>query len=542
MARAHPVPGTLIALAAGLLLAACSVEVEGARCERPFAAGQCPEGQACGNDHVCTARAAACAAPGAHCCPEGTDGCTASPLRCSADGLAVLECRDLDPCGAWTVRASCSGGLTCGTVLGAELACVCSDPTAELAADPGAPPVPAGLVRTGAAEPTYCRFQSLAAALDHARGPWRDAHPGSAVVVQLMRSDGGTSPVEFGGEPHPLVVAAGVTLRGETADPGAFVVVADPGDASDVLELHGGGAVEGLTLRSASATGDGLQIVCDGEMPARAAALRVEGAAVLACGARVTGACALEATRVELTGAVGPGLFVEASSVDKGATFIGGSLEGNGGAGAEVRAGRLVLAGDGSLPLRVHGNGRHGVHAAPREGSPQPISLEVTNADVYDNGEVGIRIEDLGLAAGSSAAVRGSLVRKNRGSTELSLYGTGRTAGGVLLYGGLPFDGAEPAAPAFTFQGNTVCSNAGDEVGVFSDDPWPLSGASCGPTSNAFLNAGAASYLIYFTTGLDRVVPAWNNKWWPTDPPSGLTVKANVVPSCGLAAPVAECG
>jgi hypothetical protein len=154
--------------------------------------------------------------------------------------------------------------------------------------------------------------------------------------------------------------------------------------------------------------------------------------------------------------------------------------------------------------------------------------LELHLADVHENGEVGVLVKELG--SGSSVAVTSSRIRKNTGTSAFSVYGNNRVAGGLLLWGNMP--------TTFEFQGNTVCSNSTDQVGVYSDDRWNLSAADC-TSSNVFVRPGSG-YYVYSTTELPDVeVPAINNRWAP-NPPTGLVVKTTIAPSCGsvLPAPV----
>ena len=74
-----------IVAVATLALVACQVNVEGAHCNQPGSAEQCPSGQACGNDGRCSERAAACGAR-----------CTPGEVRCggTSGSAAVKTCTD----------------------------------------------------------------------------------------------------------------------------------------------------------------------------------------------------------------------------------------------------------------------------------------------------------------------------------------------------------------------------------------------------------------------------------------------------------------
>jgi hypothetical protein len=102
-----------IAAALALLGAACSVKTEGAPCADD---GQCPSGQACGFDKVCSKEAASC--PPTKCivdeCSPGTDP---APRECKVDAAGI--CATLQPASP----ATCGPGRACG-VLGGVADCI----------------------------------------------------------------------------------------------------------------------------------------------------------------------------------------------------------------------------------------------------------------------------------------------------------------------------------------------------------------------------------------------------------------------------------
>jgi hypothetical protein len=58
-----------LAAALAALLGGCVVDVDGAPCAVSGQSTDCPSGQACGNDHRCSARAQACVSSGSRCEP-----------------------------------------------------------------------------------------------------------------------------------------------------------------------------------------------------------------------------------------------------------------------------------------------------------------------------------------------------------------------------------------------------------------------------------------------------------------------------------------
>ena len=526
------------AIAAALALAGCQVDLEGARCNTPGEPKECPDGQACGNDLKCSTRAAGCVASKTLCTPAATQ--EASPRRCRTDRAAIETCTGADPvCGSWAVVKQADGCSTTGLVCsGASPACVCDTPATEIQVDLASSSDP-NLAPTGAAEPQACRFKRLGDALAYARDVWLPAHSSAPVTVKAAGTPAPGTPVRFDTEAFPLVIPNGVTLAtsATVSSPADWIVSAPFATVSNLVEIHDGAVVDGFTLSSTAATGDGIVVQCGAgaTAPATLRNVVVDGGGTLARGVVVTGACELVGVQLDVSRARKAGLYVNTASAPAGAAVTGGSLKGNGESGAEVAGGRLAIAGSGAL-FDVSANGRHGVRAVPDPVAPplipRAITLSLDRVDVHANGEVGILVRD--LAGGSSASVTSSVIRKNLATAAFSQYGTGRLAGGVLLWGALPTQGAPPAA-AFAFKGNTVCSNAGDAIGVYSNDPWPLNGDGCDATSNVFVSPSASGYYVFSTATTGVELPAWNN-WWDPDPvPPSRVMNAAVLPVCGQA-------
>ncbi len=504
---------------AALSLAACHVNVEGAPCSVPGTTTECPSGQACGNDGKCSERAAACVGAQTFCRPGVT------PKRCRASPAAIETCIGDDICGTWAALNgdTCTTGLVCA-LPGGVPSCACAA-VSEILVDQSAPS--GSLAPTGAPQPAECRFKKLGDALAYA-ATFPPPVP-AEITVRALGTPTPGAPIQFAAESFPLVVPHGVTLATSAAQPNPsdWVISATAGP-HNMIELHDGAVIDGFTLHGAPATGNGIVVVCGSTAPATARNIVLDGGNTLDRGVVVTGTCGVTATQLDVSAMTKSGLYVNTGS-PVGLTVTGGSLRNNIQSGAEVVAGELSISGA-AARFDISGNGQHGVRAATDQVGPQPIALSLTYVDVHENGEVGVLAKD--LTSTSSASIASSLLRKNLASSSLSQYGTGRSAGGLLVWGNLPMTQAAPPVPAFAFKGNTVCSNAGDEIGVFSNDPWPLSGDFCDPTSsNVFVNPGASSYYIYSTSTGDDV-PATSN-WWSPNPPTGFIVKAAIVPSCG---------
>jgi hypothetical protein len=477
----------IAALAAALLLAAaCSVELEGARCDTTE---QCPADQACGNDRRCSVRAARC------------ERCGAGELRCSKRADAIETCLGDDPvCGKWVASSSC-GPLVCAQDGAAAPACVCTPPATDVYVDPVAGESNAAVVATGAPEPPECRFRTLTAALANA--------PPAATVHAI-----GTPPVVFGAdETFPLTIPSGVTLAG-AADDGAveaFRIARDAADASNpVVRLEAGATLQGFTIASATATAPVVDLACTGSGIAALRTSVVDGGASSRAGVVVSGTCGVDLLDVTLRSIDGPGLDVRPSSADVVVTMLRGRVEGAK-PGIFIDAGAVQVSGDDTARVEIASNSTYGVYASKRAVLPTPaLHLRLDRALVESNRETGIAIKD--LPAGSTVAITASEIRSNQTSTDLSLGASGRKAGGIVLWG-------TPPAQA-TFAGNLIRGNSGDEVAVLSGQPWNLSAASCDAASkNVFTCVADGEYAV---VSVGSTTNAQYNDWSAVAPGSFL--------------------
>ena len=460
-------------------LVACQVDVEGAPCRTGH--GDCPSGQGCGLDQ-----------------------------RCSAAGC------------------KCEGGLVCGTKSGAPT-CECPEnPGPEFAADPaGSRTLDAAPYPTGVTSPVACRFgrlgDALAAAAAHAA-----AHPETGAVARAH----GNAPVTFGlvetGETFPLEIEPGVLLstNGAAADPASWIIRADTSSSVDVVTLHDAANVEGFTIASVSASGDVVRLSCASRTTATLRNVVVDGGGVASRGVKVNGPCDVEATELVITRAKGTGLHADvdlASATEPvtGVTISGGAISDNGGNGAEVRAGRLVLLGTATRPLVMARNGGFGVVAKAREEAAVAIALDLEFADVSLNGEAGLVVRNL-LQQGSSATIRSTDVHENKASSQSSETVTNRRGGGAIIYG-------SPAVP-LTLVGNRFFSNRYDQLAVVSSELWNLSGADCSGGANVFAcpDPNLGGKLIY-AVGSQQTV---NFAQWSPFPPDTWLVGVNTVTPC----------
>jgi hypothetical protein len=499
MARANASGAALLALGAGLLLAACSVDVEGARCTTPFGAGQCPDGQGCGNDGVCTGTAAACAAPEAHCCPEGTVGCAASAPRCAgptiercggaADGADVV-------CGAWVAVETCGAGFECREDGGAP-ACLCPAAGTTVVADAAAgsaveaEPPPTGAPSGAPA----CRFRSLAAALDAAAA----RAPGATVdAVGAFRTSL---------EGRALAVPAGVTLRPLAGEAAAIEV---DGPVSPALALAAGAGVEDLVVRSVSASAEGDAIAATGCADATRvsiARVRVEhgaGANRLGAGLRVAAPCLVGASDLTVDGAtVGLAVSEEGAPAAHADVSLTGAALRACGRGAELGLGRVTFTSS-----TIEDNATEGILATGAE-------LTLAGSRVRRNGDGGLVV-----SSAQGLDVQDTIVCGNQAATPRG-GSVARPAGGVVL-------GGNPPSSAPAFRGNRIFGNAGDQVLVHEapDAAWRLDGAAeastCAVDANAIFGypaeppPSASSPRGLYAAGAD--VSALFNAWQSTEP------------------------
>jgi hypothetical protein len=525
----------VLAAALPLTLGACKVDVEGAPCTAAGETGDCPSAQACGVDLKCSTRAAECLEPSLR--------CVSGAKACSPDGARIETCTASDPCGAWAFLpgdVDCSAErLACGGS-GSTPTCVCPASGPEIVVDLGAP---AGTVAaTGASQPPECRFRTLTDALSYARA-WRSSHSGARATVRATGAPTPASPAVFGGEAFPLRIPSGVTLDTDSSPPApdAWIVSADPQGASNVAEIESDAAIEGFTVRSISAAGDGIVVVCDtGATHAVARSVRVDGRGMLRHGVSVQGACGLEASDLVARGAVESGVVVDATLADPavadvGVELSGGELADNGGAGAELRAGFLEVAGTSSAPVAISGNQGFGVAALARDtsdGRPYAaIELDVAFADVSANGEAGVLISGTSLPAGR-AAILNTRIHGNLGQTSASEHTAGRRGAGILLRG---------TPVAMEFAGNQVFANGStipnvvqDQIAVFSTAKWTFTGTDCAAGANAFACPAPGGVLVYSSAVSAAGYAQAGNAYWPLEtwPPDALVFHTTYMPIC----------
>jgi hypothetical protein len=475
-----------LALAAALL-AACTVEVDGAPCRVPGATEDCPAGQACGNDLRCSARAHACR--DARCTP-GVGGACLDPAGVATGTAVARRCTDADPvCGAWTDEPCAAGGYACGTRSGGAL-CECPPSAARaLAVRPDGSPAGAPPYATGAASPPGCAFRRLTDALAAAAAV--AAEPTAVATVTATGAAAGstrTFSAASTGEVFPLAVMDRVRLASdEAAGGGAYEILFDAdGAASAPVELHAGGALAGFTVRNGTggASADAIALRCDGRStPALLAGVVLEGRG--AAGARL-----------------GRGLVADGTC-----DLVGREVQVRGfsAAGAVVLNGRLVLD-----RARVEDNAGYGVRGNDAAFSAAP-RVEIRDSKIVRNGDTGVA-----LVSATEVRITGTTVFANGAATSWGgpgavPSGIARRAGGVVLWGN------PPAAGSYEFGRNRIYSNRGDQVlALGTGSTWALDGpAGCG--------SDAAGPLYSHVGCYDRTSPA------PTPTYRGIVaVDANV--------------
>jgi hypothetical protein len=473
------------AAAAALLAGGCRVSLDGAPCRGPGTAADCPDGQACGNDLRCSARALACAASR---CTPGEGACEGGLTA------AAILCTGADPVCGRRVRDDCAvRGMVCGTQPGVDLgACRCPPEVQGpiVVADPGGSPSrDAHPYPNGQASPRECRFGRLSDALAEAA-----ALAPQAATVQIEAEEAGT--IAFGqatAEAWPLLVASNVTLAGVAAPAGPALIRGAPG-APAVLSVEG--AVEDVRVDADSAT---------------------TGVHVGAPGARLV--------RVEVGGAAGPALEVTVGADPATAATVevlGGSY-GASDIGIWIRGGRVSVAPDPAHASTavasenagstiVAGNVRDGVvigGMAPRLPlTMMSVDAVLSRVLIADSGGTGITVA--GLPPSSRVSVTGSDIRGN-GTGEPTSYGAvgsggPRTAAGVFVQ--------LASGVAFTFHANRLWSNLGDQL-AFDPGTWSIAAPDCGALSNVFAcipggcNAGTCAVALLGSGTVQAAYTVW---------------------------------
>lgn len=310
-------------------------------------------------------------------------------------------------------------------------------------------------------DPAYasrCWFGTLTAALAAAGATGQ-----AAVVKAAGWSSGEVVFSQARGESFPLSVPANVSLT--TTDsppvPSRYVVELDA-SAAAAVQLREGSGLSGFTVRRGSGTAaDGVLVACGGAGGVNVASVALDGkgstgSSGITHGVRLTGPC--------------------------GATVRGVSVANMGGAGIRVES-------SGTAQVTVSG------------------STMVSNADS------GLQLR---LNGSASAAVSGNEISGNAGALP---YG-GRTAGGVLIYSGVP--------GGVTFTGNRVYGNKGDQVVVVpNSNGWNLAGggsaaacASSPPTYNVFACYDTTAGGVAVSSVSGGAVDARFNRW-ANVPPTG---------------------
>lgn len=507
-----------LGMLAALALAACQVDVEGARCSAPGTNAECPDGQACGNDNRCSERAAACVVDGTFCRPGQAPRCRGTS--------AVEHCSKPDAvCGGWVILGGeddcASAQLECRELTPGEPACACRTPADFIRVDATAAPGP--LAPTGADAPSQCRFTKLGDALAYAKDVWIPAHGGASVAVRALGTPAPGTPVVFDGESFPLVVAPGVTLATAAASPNPsdWVISANPGASVDVIRLHDGAAVEGFSIRSVSATGNGITVSCASSTPTLVRDVIVDGNAVLARGVSVSGPCGAVLERVDVSRASGVALEVALPS--SASVTARGSRFRTSGAGIKTTGGILVLDRDGTTPSEVTDNTGNGVVLG---ASTVAVDATLSNVLVARNGGTGLFVNMVPVA--SKLTMISCDVHSNGTAMPVSYGPAGnvRTAGGMLL--------TQSALATFRLEMNRIYGNDGgtgaDELAFHSSGSWPLTTASCA-TANAFGCVGSG-LAVNVTTGS---VDATYSIWPVISPPIGGDV--TWIPECPGTAP-----
>lgn len=518
------------AILAALLLAACSVDVEGARCRVAGATEDCPSGQACGNDLTCSERALACEAAGTRCAPGAA--------RC-ADSDAVERCAASDPaCGAWEVEDCAAAGLACGDRSGAA-ACECpayggpafwADPVGGSRA--GALPFP-----TGASAPAACRFGRLGDGLERAAS--YAASTGAAAAVQPFAA----GPSVFGdvatGEAFPLVVPENVHLLGAAGEVGPVVVRAEGASAAALVHVRGW--LSGVRVESAptalvgggllAATGTGVLATCGAGAAPWMAEVEVVGGGTLGKGVDVdvaAGACGATLMDVEVSGVAGPALAVSADAAAAGRVQVRGGTFRDSAVGIRATGGQLSLGSESVLgaelgaivaddAVEVTGNAGDGV-VLSGDGA-RTIDAELLGARITGNGGTGVVLES--VSPSSRLVVRACVVFAN-GDTAPRAYGGAaqRTVGGVLVRQ------LSLAAP-LAFLENRVSANAGDQLAFDTSGAWSISPGACA-RANVFGCVAPGAYAVGVKGGgsVDASFTVW-----PTIPWSDLASASVTAPS-----------
>lgn len=501
---------------AAVVLAACTVEVEGAPCAVPGATADCPRDQACGNDLRCSARALACA--GSRCTPAVGGDCLDDPVGLATGTAYARRCVDADPvCGAWDV-APCEAGLACGHQSGGA-ACECPvNLTGVLNVAPDGGRIGPPLFPSGAASPAGCAFATLSDALDRANA-LHALDPSSDVTVRAIGASAG-QPRSFSaatGERFPLRLGAGVSLvsDGPFDDKRYEIVYARPATGTVALALEGPGSLlAGFTIRNGDGGLEDAAVLTSCAVgPVFVSSVVVEGrgddSARLGTGL-LGSACPTVVDGLEVRDVAEAAISWSASTL----VIANSVLTRSGGAGLRLRGGTLEATG-----IRVAENAGMGIDAAT--GGRKRVVL--ARSRIVRNGDTGLGVE------GGTASISRSTIFGNRATTRWSspshLWGIARLAGGIVLSSTL----------LETWAANRVYSNSGDQVLSLASSGSFDGASGCVDELEKRLLTSAIGCLddtpagvihdpqygdyasrYYGILGIDSYVVSALNLWWPS--------------------------
>jgi hypothetical protein len=438
------------------LAPACSVDVEGAACQTPGDRTVCPEGQACGNDLLCSKRAAACTpcAPRARSCQGGD---TTHIYTCSLDD---------DPVCGRLVPESCPADQVCDA---AGATCRCD----RFTVDPA-----------GATAGTTCRYAAITDAMAAAEA--RQKH--EVLLGGIIGQAYGAAAADLGG----LVIPDGMTLRGDDsplAPAGRVVTAAGGGEG---ISLGVGSALRGLTLRRA-ASGPTVGVRVTGAGALDSVVVDAGGGGAFATGVLVEGSGVVTLTDSVVIGATAVGLDVVRADGDQAVADTRGLLKGNA-TGVRLQRGSLSLQ-----VTQIFGSSGSGVLAAPASGDTARLSAK--GATVARGTSVGLELQNL-----AGLDLEETQICANAGRSQ-TIAGVTRTAGGLLVLGNV--------AKAPVLRANRLFGNGGDQlvIGGSSSTVWSLETASCSDAAAApNVLAGYVSPGVGLTA-IGASVAAGNVSW-----------------------------
>jgi len=362
--------------------------------------------------------------------------------------------------------------------------------------DPNAPALDGGKTPTGVDTPAACRYRSLTAALEAA-----SAHTNPKIMIM---GGAATFSAAATGETFPLTVPAGATLTGaeNPLDPAKHVISIDDSAATEGVHLQDGATLAGVTIQNDTATGIGVRVSCDTN------AVKLDKVTVaaagpgsqLATGIRIEDGCEVDLADVQVLGASGAGLHVERSAADKVVVATNVVLDQNG-EGVRLVQGDLTL----NVPT-VKRSAAAGVNAYNETAGG--TKLTISGGVLHHNGDTGVV-----LSGNTSVSMLRTDICQNGSVTVRS----GRKVGGIYA------DGAPPSV--FTFAGNHVFGNAGDQVMLAASGTtvtWRLDGtAACAPdTMNVFSQYGGdgGRGLVAATAKVSATFDFWQDGVKPASP------------------------